>query len=262
MSASIPPADCHDDTAAGLARLRREVRLLQVYAGGMTLAAALLVLCGAEAVRQKPKFAEIDVERVNVVEKDGRLRLVLTNRERAPDVITDGKTFKPRRGGRPAGMYFFADRGECGGLVFGTEDGPKDGSYHAGSALLFDQYRQDQTVGIMYDDQSGQRTAGLHVWDRPDTPLWKLAEKLEAIDKMPDGPAKQEALKEVRESSPSATRVFVGKSRQRAAQVVLADGKGRPRIRLSVDAEGAAGIEFLDEAGKVVRRLAPEEKAP
>jgi hypothetical protein len=260
MNVPTPRGDSRDDTAAGLDRLRREVRFLKAYAGGMTLALALLLLCGAEAVRQRPKFDEVDVERLNIVEKDGRLRLVLSNRARAPDVITDGKSIKPRRGPRPAGMYFYGDRGECGGLVFGTSDGGKDGRYYAGSALLFDQYRQDQTVGIMYNDETGRRSAGLHVWDRPDTPMWKLAEKLEAIDKLPEGHRKQEALRELRESSPSASRVFVGKSQRRAAEVVLADGKGRPRIRLSVDADGGAGLEFLDEGGKVVRRLAPEEK--
>jgi hypothetical protein len=249
----------HDPTAALLARLQRQVRLLQVYAAGLTLALALVVLCGAAAAPEKPKFAEIDVERINVVEKDGRLRLILTNQERSPDNIIEGKTFKPRHGPRPPGLYFFSDKGECGGLVFHTAEAGKDGTYSAGSALLFDQYRQDQTVGILYNDNNGERSAGLQVWDRPDSPLWKLAEKLAEIDKLPEGSEKKEAMKKLLAANPSATRVFVGKSRERSAVVLLADGKGRPRLRMAVAAEGGATIEFLDENGKVVHRLSPEE---
>jgi hypothetical protein len=31
---------------------------------------------------QKQKFAEIDVERINIVEKDGKLRMVISNQDR------------------------------------------------------------------------------------------------------------------------------------------------------------------------------------
>lgn len=244
--------------APDLSRLQRDVRVLKLYAGGMTSALALLLLCGAEAVRQKTRFGEIDVERINIVESDGRPRLVLANGERAPDAVTDGKSFKPRHGARSPGLYFFADRGECGGLAFTVRDG-KAGEYYAGSALLFDQYRQDQTVGIMYDDENGRRSAGFHVWDRPNTPLRELAERLEVIDNMPDKPQKQEAMKKFVEDHPSASRVFVGKSRDRSAQVVLADANGRPRIRLAVEADGTASLQFLDESGKVARRLTPDK---
>ena len=52
------------------------------------------------------KFAEIDVERINIVEKDGKFRMVISNKERQHPGIIDGKTL-PREEGRPAGMLFF-----------------------------------------------------------------------------------------------------------------------------------------------------------
>jgi hypothetical protein len=39
-----------------------------------------------------------------------------------------------------------------------------------------------------------------------------------------------------------------------SAQVRLADGLGRTRIRISVESGGEGGIELLDEAGEVVER--------
>jgi hypothetical protein len=48
-----------------------------------------------------------------------------------------------------------------------------------------------------------------------------------------------------------AERVMVGRDREQAAVVRLSDVKGRPRIKLSVDAAGVPKLEFLDEAGKV-----------
>ena len=55
----------------------------------------------------------------------------------------------------------------------------------------------------------------------------------------------------------AAQRVFVGKTPDRVASVLLADGQGRNRLALRVDADGRASIEFLDADGKVVQRVGP-----
>jgi hypothetical protein len=38
----------------------------------------------------------------------------------------------------------------------------------------------------------------------------------------------------------------------------LSDPRGRPRLQLMVDAQGAPKLEFLDENGNVVQRLPTE----
>ena len=38
----------------------------------------------------KQRFSEIDVERINVVEADGTVKLVIANRQRAPDQVMGG----------------------------------------------------------------------------------------------------------------------------------------------------------------------------
>ncbi|HEY7545159.1 MAG TPA: hypothetical protein VID27_09765, partial [Blastocatellia bacterium] len=112
--------------------------------------------------------------------------------------------------------------------------------------------------------ENGSRTAGLRVWDRADTPIAELVEKVQATRNMKDGPEKTEAMKKIQEASDrgefGATRVFVGKNRDRSAAIVLSDTRGKPRIRMMVDAVGAARLEFLDESGKVIHSL-PESKS-
>jgi hypothetical protein len=53
--------------------------------------------------------------------------------------------------------------------------------------------------------------------------------------------------------------VFVGKDVDRSASVALSDADGKPRLKLTVDANGNPRIEFLDDTGKVTQRL-PERK--
>src|SRR4051812_27048836 len=168
---------------ADIVALRREVRLMRLYAAGLTALLAIVFVCAADPPAKRPKLEEVDVERINVVDADGKLRMVISNKERCPDVVLDGKTIKSRQGGRTAGIVFYNEHGECGGLVFDSAD--RGDAHRASAALLFDQYRQDQTIGIMYGEGNGQRAAGLRVWDRPEVPLTEFLNKAEALKKLP-----------------------------------------------------------------------------
>lgn len=230
----------------------------------MTCLFGALLVYGFKLADQKTKFEEIDVERINVVEKDGKVRLIISNKDRAPDPILDGKSYALRQGGNEAGMIFLNEKGdECGGLVYNGDT--KDGKHSAGAALLFDQYRQDQTIGIQYSDNNGRRSAGLTIWDRPDTPLAETVERLQSIKKMSDGPEKAEAISKLQESARNGefgvTRLVIGKGADRSAKLMMADTRGRPRINLIVDESGTAKLEFLDEKGQVVYSLPPADKS-
>ena len=235
-----------------MSKLEKEVRFLKVYAVVTTLLFVVLVFSAFQQANQKNKFTELDVERINVIEKDGKLKMVISNGERQHPGIIDGKTLSRKR---PAGMLFFNDRGdECGGLSFNGNQ--KDGKGSAGALLAFDRFQQDQTVGLQYGEGNGQYYAGLRVWDRPDTSLGPVIDKLVAIEKMSEGPEKAAAMKELRETPGGAERVLVGRDREQSAVVRLSDVKGKPRIKLSVDAAGVPKLEFLDETGKVTYSLA------
>jgi hypothetical protein len=234
-------------------RLRRDLRLLQAYA---TVSSLVLVSLAVSAFRQAPsaqKLDELTVQRLNVIDANGTLRLAIAGKDRMHPGVMDGKTIdRPRP---VAGIIFFNDEGdEVGGLTITGQE--RDGARRANALLAFDQLKQDQTIAIAYSEANGQRSTGLTVWDRPDTRLSELIDKLNAAQKIQDAATRDEAIKAARASMPpSPRRVFVGKNTDRSAAIMLADAAGKPRLNLRVDAAGEASIEFLDSDGKVVRRL-------
>ena len=236
---------------------RRQLQLLRAYAVLNTLVLAVL---GTAAFRQTPgpqRFEEINVQRINIVDADGTLRMVIANKDRMHPGVIDGKTIdRPRP---VAGMLFFNDEGDEVGALQGKQRGER-ARVQANAGLMFDQLKQDQTIGFSYSEGNGRRTAGFQVWDRSDTRLGDLIDKLNAANKIADRAEREAAVAKVRAAAPPGPRrVFVGKTADKAATVSLADGDGKPRLTLVVDATGNPRIEFLDQQGKVVARV-PQNK--
>ena len=232
--------------------LRRELRFLRVYA--LTSSLVLVVLCTA-AFRQSTNgtFDELTVGRINVVDANGALRLVISNKDRMHPGMMDGKLIdRPRP---VAGLLFFNEEGdEVGGLTFTGRR--VDGRGRANAGLMFDQFKQDQTIGISYSETDGRRTAGLQVWDRPDTSLGDLIQKLNAANAMTDAAEREKAIAAARATAGSAPRrVFVGKLPDRSAAIALSDTNGKPRLTMTVGPDGSPRIELLDANGKVLARL-------
>src|SRR5947199_8570387 len=104
-------------------RIEKEVRGLKIYAAIATLACAVFCISAFVLQTKKQKFEEIDVERINLVEKDGKLRMVISNEERQHTGIVTGKII-PRNGQRPPGMILFNHSGgDMGGSIFGANGG-------------------------------------------------------------------------------------------------------------------------------------------
>jgi len=235
--------------------IRVQLRLAQASLG-VTLLVALLVAVSAFRQAARPQnLGEITVERINVVDADGTLRLVISNKDRMHPGVIGGKTIQRAR--PYAGFILFNDQGdEAGGLTLTGRDA--NGRRAADAGLMFDQLGQDKTIGFEYSEENGQRAAAFKVWDRPEAPLGDLVEQLNAANAIQDRARREAAVARVRAAAPKpAQRVFVGKSRDRVASVLLADAQGRNRLALKVDADGGASIEFLDADGKVVQRVAP-----
>ena len=243
--------------------IRRELRILKGYAIVVTALLGTLSLAAFRQASQKQKFTEIDVERINVVEKDGKLRMVISNRERSIGPIYKGKPFGYAGGTRP-GIIFFNDEGtENGGLTFTGARQP-DGTYRASSGFSFDQFNQDQVLYMQYTDNNGRRHMGLTIADRTDRDIYDLVMERDSIMKVhPAGAAQNAALAQwaaPRNGVPMvAERVYVGRDVSKAAVVNLSDRDGHARIRLRVDSLGTPSLEFLDAAGNVTSRL-PEAR--
>jgi hypothetical protein len=235
-------------------RLSRDLRLLRAWAAVSALLVVVLAATGFRQVSAPARnWGEISVERINVVDTDGTLRLVIANKDRMHPGVMDGKVIdRPRP---VAGLIFFNDEGdEVGGLTYTGQE--KGGDRRADAGLMFDQLKQDQTIGLSYSEKNGERRAGFEVWDRSDQRLSELIDRLNAARTIAEPAARDRAVAAARASAPKGPRrVFVGKEADRTASVSLADADGRPRLRLTVDGGGAAAIEFLDAAGKVTSRL-------
>jgi len=260
-------------------RIERDVRILKLYAGAMTLVVGVLSLAAftrhaptqvGEIQGTRAKFDVIDVERINVLEPDGKYRLILSNRPRSIGPIYKMKPFGYEGGGRP-GMIWFNDEGtENGGFTFTgstctdsisitTGRRCTKGTFSSSTHMSFDQFNQDQVLNLDYADNNGRRNIGVSVYDRSDVDIHDMVEERNAIMKIADTVARNAALQKwagPRNGVPlAAQRLFVGRDPSKSAVLNLSDREGKPRLRLVVDSLGAARIEFLDAAGKVTNTV-------
>ena len=233
-------------------RLEKEVRFLKAYAIVATLLGGVFVLTAFTQQSGKQRFEEIDVERINIVEKNGKLDMVISNQKRQHPGISNGKIIK-RNGPRPPGMIFFDQTGdEMGGFIFGDNGGKG----HFGS-LTFDKVLNDQAIGFRYlESDNGTYETGLQLWQPPNIPTEVMLAKYEAANKIADETKRKAAIQALIDARELTTdRLFLGKRRDNSAMLLMSDVKGRPRIRLQVAPDGTPKLEFLDETGKVIYSL-------
>ncbi|MGD8277189.1 MAG: hypothetical protein PVH00_04150 [Gemmatimonadota bacterium] len=217
---------------------------------------ALLVVAATVRHGASPQESgEITVQRINVVEPDGTLKMVISNSALMHPGVIGGDTLMPGRV-RPAGITFFDDRGdEMGGVGLTGND------EHRWGGLLFDQINNDETLRLTTQQafRNGEflHQAGLSITDRnPEYDLTRVLAFMQEVEAITDPATKQARIKELEAMGVfQGDRMFVGREGTGDVLVDLRDGKGRPRLRMLVEAGGAARIEFLDESGTVVRTL-------
>lgn len=232
-------------------KIEKEVRYLKIYAVVSTLFFAIFLL-SAFAVVSKKKFEEIDVERINVVEKDGKLKMVISNKERQHPGIVDGNYFKDREGKRDSGILFFNEKGdEMGGLTFRGNNGEGQSG-----VLAFDKFRGDQTIQFAHqEDKNGNYFAGLKFNDQ-NMLLSEYSARMEEINKLTNPQEAYKASMELRSGDKATvSRMIIGKSKDKSSVIEMNDGKGKPRIKISVANDGTPKLDFLDDKGKVTYSL-------
>jgi hypothetical protein len=173
---------------------------------------------------------ELTVRRINVVEDDGTLRIVIGNSAISATLPIRGRLVEHPRRAAMAGILFVNDEGtECGGLGFSGRRA-EDGAVQWGT-LTFDDYEQDEAIRFGW----GREGAGSEQYvEFVDRPSWSLADLIEGT-----GEAEGTA----------SSRMRLAREEDGSVRLVLRDGQGRDRLRLVVPADGEPVAEALDAAG-------------
>ncbi|QXV66786.1 hypothetical protein INP83_06785 [Mucilaginibacter sp. 21P] len=229
--------------------LARQVRILKRYGIGVTI--LLIVLIGVCFFKGNSQSKELTAERINIVEADGTLRMVISNRARQHPGRMDNKDL-PKRD-RPAGLLFFNDEGdECGGLGY---NGDKK---EAAMFMTMDQYKNDQIMTLSYDQENRPgkplRSYGFTLNDRDELPLSGQISYFDSLKKLKDTSAYARGLKRYKDEGHLAQRMFLGKNKNGEVGLFLTDSKGRPRLRLFIDQKNEPLIQSLDEKGNVIKK--------
>ncbi|CAL2104195.1 conserved protein of unknown function [Tenacibaculum sp. 190130A14a] len=204
------------------------------------------------------KFGTIDVERINIIEKDGTVKMVITNADHFPtkgDAI-NGRINHKRK--KRAGMLFFNEDGmECGGFIY---DGAKNEQGHsAGLSLTYDQFDGDQVMQLLSTDKkvNGKRyksnllvfnDQGDHVTQQGNN---TLQNEIKAIKDPKLRKAKYEEYKKKGLLSTHTPRVALGNFVNNKG-LYLFDDNGKPRALFCIDENNKVKLETYDEKGNVL----------
>lgn len=240
--------------------MNREIIFLRAFAF-CTVAGVVFITMSSFKKNGNQRFTEIDVERINIVEKDGTVKMILTNVERFPNgstTINERPTNEDRK--KRSGMLFYNEDGiECGGFIY---DGSKNENGHSsGLSLTYDQYDGDQVMQLLTQDyQQGDKrmvSSTLAFNDRPakesQMQSFEIMKELEELGKT-DQKAMQRKRAQYEKQGliGGVPRVILGKTRSQNNGLFLFDDKGMPRAMFYVDKENNAKLDFLDENGQVI----------
>jgi hypothetical protein len=229
-------------------------RFLAIYSGILTVTFTITVLAGFATERKKSNFEEIDAQRINIVEPDGTLRMIISDKALWPGIFLKGKEH-PHPNRKTAGMLFLNEEGtENGGLIFGGEK-DKDGKVSGHGHLSFDAYEQDQIFSIDAGQAGGKQSSALTVVDRPDYPIGELIEVIDRIKDLPKEKQEAEISKFLGSHPAPHSRLYLGRADDSSVSLKLKDAEGHDRITLEVAPDGSPAIRFLDANGKVVSQL-------
>jgi hypothetical protein len=242
-------------------------RALLAYSGVLTLAFVVLLLSGFTASGGRhARFDTLTVQRINFVEPDGTLRMVLSNNQKIPNVIVAGHEYPDYGGRKPsnaAGILFYDAQGtESGGLTFGGSK-PGDDDRLRWGHLSFDAYDQDQMFAIDASSDGTNQAATMKIWDAPGWSIKEYLDLLDGIQGLP--PEEQQARLEAFAATHPQARLrtllseenYPGAPEASRNVFSINDRAGNERVRLGVDAADDPRLGFRDADGEVTHEYPP-----
>jgi hypothetical protein len=195
---------------------------------------------------QGPVLDELTVKRLNVVEDDGTLRIVIGNSTHAATTPMRGRVVEHPGRTASAGLLFVNDEGtECGGLQYAGLRGP-DGKEQSGY-LTVDDYEQNESVrfGMVQNGARSQKFV-----EFSDQPAWSIVDLVNETAGLDAAAAQVVQDRYFGEADGGRrSRMRLAREEDGSVRLVLRDGEGRDRLRFVVPADGDPVAEVVDSEG-------------
>lgn len=205
------------------------------------------------------KFDTLDVERINIVEPDGTVKMIITNVARFPTgkQQVNGRILNESRKKRSGMLYFNEEGIEAGGFIY---DGSKNEKGHsAGMSLTFDQYNGDQVLQLLTtDSQRGDQRyirSGIMFNDRAEHETQDTVKKvMQELSQITDKQKRIDKIKYYEDKGliGGAPRVLLGKTSSKNNGLFLFAKDGSPRAHFYVDDNDQVKLEVLNKSGEVI----------
>ncbi len=187
---------------------------------------------------KKEILKELNVEKLNICEPDGSVKMTLFNSQNIPSLILENEDLLPghRSNDGISGAMFYNNEGdECGGLIYGSNK-DDDGNVTMGMSLTFDKYKQDQVLQLHLDKQGNQEIYGISIYDRPS---FSIRKSLEMMKVLQEGKEEKEKLKAIYKEfmANNHKRIFVGNDLDGQTKIALFDKLGKEKIKFYIDSD-------------------------
>jgi len=238
-------------------KLNRELVILRTFTIS-TVAIITAFLLFAFKANENKKFGTIDVERINIVESDGTVKMIITNVEQFPNGTTtvNNKEVTKDRKKRSGMLYFNEDGLECGGFIY---DGTKNENGHSsGLSLTYDQYDGDQVMQLLTTDvgkgDKRRVTSALTFNDRATNETQQGAKNImKELKSIKDKKLRKQKYQEYADQGliGAKTRIMLGKTRSQNNGLFLFGDNGKTKAMFYIDKNNNVKLEVYDDQGKV-----------
>ncbi|WP_298756798.1 hypothetical protein [uncultured Psychroserpens sp.] len=221
--------------------MKKQIKILQLYSLLLTFVIIYIIYYGYSIAKKSSHFDTIEVGRINIVEPNGIVKMVISNQDQFPQEISMDNWKKKHERKTPGILFYNAEGVESGGLIFNSEV-DDNGNIIAGNHLSFDRFKQDQTIALTYQEKNGKYTSGLSFIDRPQKSLAEIEKVFETATQK-----QKDSMREIGVNGVS--RIWLGtadeKSHTRGSFLVMNSNKLSNVLIISVDEEEGS-ISFMD----------------
>ena len=183
----------------------------------------------------KDILKELNVEKLNICEPDGTVKMTLFNSENIPSLIIEGEDIMPghRKNDGVSGAMFYNNHGdECGGLIYGSEI-DENGDVSMGMSLTFDKWKQDQVMQLNLQKQGDKEQYGISIFDRPEYSILQSVDLLKEIRSTKDQKEQTRLYHKLMKNNHK--RVFIGHDTDGDTKISLYDSKGLEKVKIYID---------------------------